>query len=164
VRKCIFALPLPTDIQDYFSRFPFAEIASQDGRSRLKFCTHAYEFPAEDSGSDADWQRNVFHLTIPSIRVEINEVIFTGHGLAFFLDELRALSTRRKPQIDFEPLEPYFGLAFSLIPKEKIAVKGRVQYPVGYGARLQFEFETDLTHLDKFIHGIEAILKNFPPR
>jgi hypothetical protein len=149
---------------DYLSDFPAAEIASRDGRSRLKFCTYAYEFPAEQSGSDADWQRNVFHLTLPSIRVEINEVIFTGHGLAYFLDELRALSTQRKPEIDFEPMEPYFGLAFSFISVKKIAVKGRVQYPVGYGARLQFEFETDLTNVDKFICGIETILKRFPPR
>jgi len=151
-------------IRDYFLEFPVAEIASQDGRSLLKFCAYAYEFPAEKSGYDADWHRNFFHLTLPSIRVEINEVIFTGHGLAYFLDELRALSTQRKPEIEFEPMEPYFGLAFSFTAMKSIAVKGRVQYPVGYGARLHFKFETDLTHVDKFIHGIEAILKRFPPR
>jgi hypothetical protein len=155
---------MPANIRDYFSEFPSAEIASQDGRSRLKFCTYGYEFPAQQSGSDADWHRNFFHLTIPSIGIEINEVIFTGHGLAYFLDELRALSTLRKYEIDFEPLEPYFGLAFSFTPMKKIAVKGRVQYPVGYGAKLEFEFETDLTYVDQFIHGIEAMLVRFPPR
>src|ERR1700737_4321201 len=95
---------MPANIRDYFSEFPSAEIASQDGRSRLKFCTYGYEFPAQQSGSDADWHRNFFHLTIPSIGIEINEVIFTGHGLAYFLDELRALSTLRKYEIDLKPL------------------------------------------------------------
>jgi hypothetical protein len=47
---------------------------------------------------------------------------------------------------------------------KKIAVKGWLQYPVGYGAKLNFEFETDLTHVDQFIHGIEDILVRFPPR
>jgi hypothetical protein len=89
------------NIRDYFSEFPSAEIASQDGQSRLKFCTYDYEFPAEQSGHDADWHRNYFRLTIPSIRAEIHEVIFTGHGLAYVLDELRALSTGRKPEIGF---------------------------------------------------------------
>ena len=47
---------------------------------------------------------------------------------------------------------------------KKVAVKGRVQYPVGYGAKLDFEFETDLTYVDQFIHGIETILGMFSPR
>lgn len=155
---------MPTNVADYFSEFPFAEISSQDGRSRLKFCTYGYEFPHQKSGSDADWHRNYFHLTVPSIRVEINEVIFTGHGLANLLDELHALSSRRKQEIDFEPLEPYFGMAFSFTQMKKVAIRGWVQYPVGYGAKLYFEFETDLTYIDQFIRGIEAILKRFPPR
>ena len=155
---------MPANIRDYFSEFPSAEITSQDGQSRLKFCTYGYEFPAMQSGSDADWHRNFFHLVIPAIRVEINEVILTGHGLAHFLDELKALSTQRKQEIDFGPLEAYFRLALSFTPMKKIAVKGWVQYPVGYGAKLEFEFVTDLTYVDQFISGIEAILVKFPPR
>jgi hypothetical protein len=47
---------------------------------------------------------------------------------------------------------------------KKVLVKGYFQYPVGIGAKLNFEFETDLTYIDKFIEGIQDVLKEFPSR
>ncbi len=150
--------------QDYFSRFPFAEIRSQDRKSRLKLCSYGYGYPEEKTGSDADWHRNYLTLTLPGFRAEIDEVILDGRGLAVLLGELREFSRLQRDKIEFEALEPYFGLSFQFNPIKNVIVSGYVQYPVGYGPKLSFEFETDLTYVDKFTEGIQEILKEFPPR
>ncbi|WP_443146796.1 WapI family immunity protein [Paenisporosarcina sp. TG-14] len=46
--------------------------------------------------------------------------------------------------------------------RKKINVSGYVQYPVGHGSELKFEFETDLTYVEKFLSGLKKILKEFP--
>jgi hypothetical protein len=150
--------------QDYFSRFPFAELRSQDGRSHLKLCSYGYGYPEEKTGNDADWHRNYLILTLPGFRAEIDEVILDGRGLAVLLGELREFSRVQGGTIEFETLEPYLGLSFQFEPTKNVIVSGYVQYPVGHGPKLSFEFGTDLTYVDKFTEGIQEILKEFPPR
>ena len=148
--------------EEYFANFPCAELCSQDGTSRLRLCSYGYEFPDTTRGSDADWHRNYIALSLPGFRVEINEACLEGRLLTFVVNDLRAFSALRQTRVDFKPTEPYFGLSFSLAPMKKVMVEGYVQYPVGIGAKLNFAFETDLTYLDKFIEGLQAILAHFP--
>jgi hypothetical protein len=149
---------------EYFSTFPSAEIRSADGGSSLKICTYSYAYPVADNEWDADWHRNYLQFVAPSFRAEIDEVILNGHELNAYLHELREFSALKRLTIDFEPMEPYFELSFALDSRKKVIVHGNVQYPAGYGTKLEFEFETDLTYVDRFANGIESILKDFPPR
>jgi hypothetical protein len=149
-------------LNNYFSKFPFAELRSQDGASCFKISTYSYAYPDADNEYDADWHRNYLLLTIPAFRAEIDEVILEGRLLSYYLDQLREFSALRKDKVEFEPTEPYFGLSLSLNSRKKVLVNGYVQYPVGIGAKLEFEFETDLTYVDKFITGVESILKQYP--
>jgi hypothetical protein len=151
-------------LNNYFSKFPFAELRSQDGASCFKISTYSYAYPDADNEYDADWHQNYLLLTIPAFRAEINEIIINGCFLSNCLEQLREFSTLGKSKIEIEPLEPYFGLFFSFNARKNVIINGYIQYPIGNGATLEFEFETDLTYVDKFIHGIESILKQFPAK
>ena len=95
----------------YFTNFPFAELRSQDGLSRLCFCSHGYEFPSIQKGDDADWHKNYFMLTLPAFRSEINTVIYQGRDINLLIKELREFSNLRKENVSFEPIEhPRMGV------------------------------------------------------
>ncbi|WP_394141144.1 hypothetical protein [Cytobacillus oceanisediminis] len=81
---------------DYFSHFPFAELRSQDGMSSFKICSYNYAYPQADNVDDGDWHRNYITLTIPAFKAEIDEVIFEGRLINFFLQELRSFSALQK--------------------------------------------------------------------
>lgn len=149
---------------DYFSQFPYAQLRSQDGMTSFKICTYNYAYPQADTTDDADWHRNYLIITIPAFKAEIDEVILEGNLIKYYIEELRAFSDLQKKEVIFEPTEPYFGLTLSFLSKRRknVGVEGYVQYPVGTGAVLQFEFETDLTYVDEFIKGLETIVTKFP--
>jgi hypothetical protein len=88
----------------------------------------------------------------------------SGRGLAVLLGELREFSRLQRGNIEFEALELYFGLSFQFTPVKNVIVSGYVQYPVGHGPKLSFEFETDLAYVEKSTEGIQEILKEYPPR
>lgn len=113
---------------------------------------------------NADWHRNLLYCTIPSFRAEIDEIILDGHVLTYHLKQLHEFVALERATVEFEPTEPYFDLELSLDSRKKVLVKGHIQYPAGWGAELRFEFETDLTHVDHFVNGIESILREFPAK
>lgn len=148
---------------NYFSKYPYAELNSQDGLFCFKICTYNYAYPNADNEHDADWHRNYLYLTIPAFRVEINEVMLEGRVLEYYLHEFEKFLALKKKEVIFEPTESYFGLTFSLKKfRKKVNVNGYVQYPVGHGSELQFEFETDLTYIEKFVNGLKEIIRHFP--
>jgi hypothetical protein len=151
--------------KDYFSRFPFAELSSQDGNSKIKFCSHGYQFPEEKTGYDADWQRSYLYLSIPCFRAEIDEPMFEGTSLQIFLNELQNLSALKINRVEFKPTEPYIDLKFTLNSRKKVDIKGSIwNVKLECDATLEFEFETDLTFIDIFISGLKNILAVYPPR
>lgn len=150
--------------EKYICDSPYAELNSRDEMCSLKIYTYNYEFPEITKGCDADWQQNYFRLMIPSFTVEINEVILESSLLKHFLTELQEFSVQKRREVNLSPTEPYFRLSFSFSSSKQVDVKGWVQYPVGYGARLEFMFETDLLKLNRFKEGIQEILLKYPPR
>lgn len=149
---------------EYFSKFPFAELRSDDGRSSLKICTYNYAYPNAEDEYDADWHRNYLLCSLPSFRAEIDEIILDGHILNYYVEKLREFVALKLSSVEFSPTEPYFELDLILDSRKKVLVKGVVQYPAGWGAELSFEFETDLTHVDYFVNGLESILREFPAK
>ncbi|PWA09020.1 hypothetical protein DCC39_13715 [Pueribacillus theae] len=149
---------------DYFSQFPHAHLVSKDGTASFKICTYNYAYPEADNIYDADWHRNYLIFTLPAFKAEIDEIMLEGNLLTYYIEELRAFTALKINEVFFEPTEPYFGLTFSFLSKRKkrIGVEGYVQYPVGIGAVLQFEFETGVTDVVRFINGLEDILAAFP--
>ncbi|MBY6036686.1 hypothetical protein KUV80_08480 [Fictibacillus nanhaiensis] len=148
--------------KDYYLDFPFAELKSQDGSFSLKIYSYDYAYPHAIHKFDRDWHKNHLILSMPAFKAEIDEVMFEGTLLEYFIEELVAFSALKKKEVNIKPTEPYFGLTFSVDKRKKVNVNGYVQYPVGWGAELQFEIETDLTYVDEFIRGLKSILKNFP--
>jgi hypothetical protein len=112
---------------------------------------------------DRDWHINHLLLTLPAFKEEIDDIILEGHLIKTFIKDLLSFSALLEKEVTFEPTEPYFGLTFRFMSQRKmIEVDGYVQYPVGTGAVLKFEMETDLTYIDQFINGLENMLKTFP--
>jgi len=99
----------------------------------------------------------VVTLNLSGFKVEIEDTIIQGMYINQVIKELRDFSDLKIEEADFTPLEPVFELFFSFSSLKKVVVKGNVNYPVGVGATLDFEFETDLTYMDKFIEGLKLI-------
>lgn len=151
-------------LHEYFSKYPYAELESQDGLTRFRICTYSYAYPEITTDYDADWHRNFLSISLPAFCVEIDETIFQGEQLEISIAELKEFTSLKKPVVTVEPLESFFSLEFSFNSKMNVIVKGIAEYPLGWGARLEYEFETDLTYVDKFISGLECILGAFPVR
>src|ERR1700737_980672 len=54
--------------EDYFINYPYAQLGSQDGLARLRFCTYSYELPRPDL------HRNFIQLMLPSFKVELDDL------------------------------------------------------------------------------------------
>jgi hypothetical protein len=143
---------------------PSCELGSQDGKFHLKIWSYAYEFPEIKSGSDADWHRNFIQIKADVFSASFDEVCLNGELLEAVLKEVEEFSALKRDSVTFEPLEPYFSLKLSFNSRKNVIVSGIVQHPVGTGPELKFEFESDLSFVDKFSSGIKAILKSFPVR
>ncbi|MCO7124363.1 hypothetical protein NIE88_01020 [Sporolactobacillus shoreicorticis] len=147
----------------YFSKFPCAQLRSQDGRTVLSICSYGYAYPNANDPYDRDWHKNYLLLMLPGFKAEIDEIILEGHSLRNWINELRAFSALKTEKIFFEPTDPYFSLTFRFLSRRKnVCAEGYVQYPIADGAVLRFELETDLTFIDSFIAGLETILHVFP--
>lgn len=150
---------------EYFSKHPFTELRSQDGKSKIKFCTYGYAFPDATNPYDADWHKNFLYIKLPSFQVKIDEIILEGRLLQYYQRELVKFSNLTINKVSLEPTESFFGLHLSFDSRKNVVVTGFAEYPLGeYGAMLEFNFLTDLTFIDKYILGILGILKKFPPR
>ncbi|WP_100371835.1 WapI family immunity protein [Bacillus sp. FJAT-45037] len=147
-----------------FRDYPYAELNSQDDLYCFKICTYNYAYPKADNRSDADWHRNYLYFTLPGFRVEVNEIILEGQFVQFIIKELEQFSLQKKENVVIEPTEPFFGFTLSLRGPNKVNVEGYIQYPVGQGTELIFEFETDLKNVNKFLTGLKAIEREYPSR
>jgi hypothetical protein len=148
---------------DCFSQFPYARLSSQDSLFSFKICSYGYAYPQAVDPYDRDWHKNHLLLTLPAFKAEIDDIILEGHLIKTIIKDWLSFSALLEKEVTFEPTEPYFGLTFRFMSQRKmIEVDGYVQYPVGTGAVLKFETETDLTYIDQFINGLENMLKTFP--
>ncbi len=145
-------------------KFPYAEMASKDGLSVFKLYTYGYEYPNEEKGDDADWQQNSILLIIPGFKAEFEKVIFQGTLLEHYANELKKFLLFEKNEVNVEPTESYCGFKFAYDSLKQIHVKGYIQYPLGWGATLTFEFVTDAELIEFFVKGIIDILSHYPPR
>ncbi|MDY7224636.1 hypothetical protein P4475_11420 [Halalkalibacterium halodurans] len=144
--------------------FPFAELMSQDGLHCFRIGSYGYAYPEADNEYDADWHRNPLSFTLPGFKVAFDEIILSGGVVEDFVAELKQFRALAINEAVFDPIEPFFQLTFSFNQLKKVVVSGYVEYPVGEGAQLQFEFETDLTYVDQFAAGLKEMLQRFPVR
>lgn len=151
-------------LHEYLNKYPYAELVSQDGLTRFSICTYRYAYPEITTDYDADWHRNLLSISLPAFCVEIDEAIFQGEGIEICIAELKEFTCFKKSVVIVEPIESFFSLEFSFNAKKNVMVKGSAEYPLGWGSRLEYQFETDLSYVDKFISGLEHILGVFPVR
>ncbi|HBL49447.1 MAG TPA: hypothetical protein DHD79_03520 [Firmicutes bacterium] len=75
------------------------------------------------------------------------------------------MSALEKNHVKFWPTEPYVRLNLTLDSRKKIGVEGTVwNMNSQHDATLNFKFATNLTCLDIFAKGIQAIVERFPRR
>jgi len=150
--------------QKYFSQFPTAQIQSNDELTTFRICTYNYAYPNATNTDDADWHRNYVELRFSDFTFKIDEVILEGNTITYYINELRSLINLQNHKVHFEPTEPYFELNFEHGPEEsgKVKVKGFVQASVEEGPNVNFEFETSIPLVIKFVQGLEGILKSYP--
>lgn len=146
------------------NEYPFARLSSHDGEYVFCLYTYGYAYPDADNDYDADWQKNLITVNIPAFKVEIEETILEGSILKHYIDELQKFSKLIKDKVDFVPTESYFSISFSFNSRKNVQIKVEIEYPLGWGARLEFDFETDLTYIDKFIDGLQEIYAKFPSK
>lgn len=138
--------------------FPYAELMSQDGLHCFRIGSYGYAYPEADNEFDADWHRNHLSFTLPGFKVVFDEIILSGGVVEDYLTELEQFRALAINEVVFAPMEPVFELTFSFNRLKKVVVGGYVEYPIGGGAQLQFEFETDLTYVDQFAAGLKEML------
>lgn len=145
-----------------FANYPTAELSSQDGTHCLRLATYSFAYPDADDPFDRDWHRNLFSLTLPAFTASIDDIMIEGTETMAFLKGLQSFLSKKQKEVSFAPTEPYLELNFEL-KRKIILVTGAVQFPAGCGARLDFEFETDMDKTEWFATGLENILQQFPP-
>lgn len=155
-------ITIMTDQSYYFSIYPYAVLQSQDGLFCFKICTYDYAYPDANYTYDADWHRNYLYATMPAFKAEINDIMLEGQLVSHYINNLEKFLNLQTKEVLFAPTEPFFELTFSLNERKKVDVHGYIQYPVGTGSELQFEFETDITYIEIFHRGLQAIINKFP--
>jgi len=104
-------------------------------------------------------------LTLPSFRHEINEAIYVGNHIVWCIKELHKFLDCEIKKVSFEPYEPYFGINLSLKARKRVIVKGFAGNPdIRNGPKLKYEFESDISIIDKFTKGLESIIAKYPTR
>jgi hypothetical protein len=90
--------------------------------------------------------------------------MFEGSYMCRCIDELTRFSKYEIDRVFVEPLESYFSLEFTFDSVKKVNVSAIIEYPLDRGARLEFNFLTDITYIDQFITGLRLIIDEYPPR
>lgn len=142
--------------------FPFAELKS-DNEHEIKLTSYGYQHNNEESGWDADWQVVGVTIRVPGFSGKMN-TSFAGNEIQVLMSDLNQFNQVKLRQVSFEPMEPWLVLEFTFGRRHQVCVKGVTEYPLGYGSKLMFEFETDLSFIDRFIHGLKRILEKYPSR
>jgi hypothetical protein len=86
---------------DCFSKFPYAQLSSQDGLFSFKICSYGYAYPQADEPYDRDWHKNHLLLTLLAFKAEIYDIILEGHLIKTFIKHLRSFSYLQEPEVAF---------------------------------------------------------------
>lgn len=149
--------------EEIYKHFPYAELESSDGKSRIRICTYSYEFPDTEIGSDADWQLNLISVDTQETKADLSEPVIEGTVLEFLLYETIEFAELKASELIFRFTEPDFSFIMrnENMAESCIEVKGEM---FKRDDHIYFEFKTDLKSINIFINGIRRILERFPPR
>ena len=70
---------------DCLKDYPYAKLTSQDRLFHFKICFYYYTYSEPEDEHDADWHITYLYLTIPAFKVEINDVMFEGRLIEYFI-------------------------------------------------------------------------------
>ncbi|MDN7246213.1 WapI family immunity protein [Planococcus shenhongbingii] len=110
---------------------------------------------------DANWVASIIHLEIPGYVVHFEADLRTDE-LKEFVDGLRDMNERLHGTAILKNLDNYIHLTGSMNPLGKISWILETLYPVGTGAQLSCDFESDQSYLRILIDELDAVLEAFP--
>lgn len=110
---------------------------------------------------DGNWIDSNIKVVIPGYSVHFPAHLRTDE-LRDFLYELKSMNRTLKGSAVLNNLDHYIHIESEINNLGHINWKGETCYPAGYGARLNFEFQSNQSYLHKIIKELEAILEIYP--
>ncbi|WP_046173624.1 WapI family immunity protein [Domibacillus indicus] len=110
---------------------------------------------------DSNWMRSQLRIEIPGYLVHFEAALRTDE-LSDFLQQLKKMNEKLKGAASFSAMDGWMDIECSMNALGGLNWQVETCYPAGYGAVLQFEFESDQSYLNSLIKELEAVLAVFP--
>lgn len=118
-------------------------------------------YPDTTNYWDINWIDSKINVDIPGYVVEFHASLRTDE-LSDFLNELQLLNKNLKGNATLNNLDKYIHFECEMDRLGKMKWSGETCYPAGFGAVLNFEFNSDQSYLERLIKELEAVLSVFP--
>lgn len=110
---------------------------------------------------DGNWINSKINIEIPGYLARFNANLRTDE-LMTFLNQLKRMDNQMKGKAILENIEDFISLKGEMNGLGNITWTGETCYPLGTGAILNFEFESDQSFLRNLTKELEEILDRFP--
>ena len=110
---------------------------------------------------DKNWILTHIELLIPGYKVSFNGDMQTT-DIDRFLKETKQIYEKISGNTELTTLENPIHLVGKMTKTGKICWNGKTVYPIGFGAMLEFEFESDQSYLPVLIAELEKVLNVYP--
>ncbi|WP_165996194.1 hypothetical protein [Bacillus sp. Cs-700] len=110
---------------------------------------------------DGNWIFSIINIEIPGYSVEFPASLRTDEIFSF-MEELKNLDETLKGKASFKNMEDFIVLEAEVDLTGKVMWTGETCYPLGTGAVLKFDFESDQSYLKYIIKELKAILEEIP--
>lgn len=118
-------------------------------------------YPNSTDYWDANWVNATIKIEIPGYKVSFNADLRTDE-LRKFLNDLKSIRQSLRGKASLTNLDGYLEFEGEIDKFGKIKWNAETCYPAGYGAVLEFEFESDQTYLNTLIKELDDIITHFP--
>lgn len=133
------------------------------GGELLKVTVTGYTHPDTVDYWDGNWLSCHLNLWLNGFRADFPFDLRIDE-MERFLKQLEQLHTSLKGNAALDSMEGILKLNVSGGKTGRLAWEGKLVYPSGTGAVLEFEYESDQTYLSRLIQELKAILKRYPVR
>jgi len=140
-----------------------AEFEVRGDGALIRVSILGYERPDAQDYDDGNWLNATARIAISGFRAEFPYAAYAP-DLAGFLDELSALYSSMIGTASYHSLEEDFILGGRIDELGGIEWNCVAHHPHGMGAKLEFRFTSDQSHLPDLISQLTDVLSKYPVR
>lgn len=115
-------------------------------------------YPHADNADDADWLNAIVRIDTQGFSARFSAYIGMSDVMSLRAQTSKA-DKKLKGSIKFEPLEPHLKFTGTFDPLGHLEWDVFAQHPVGDGATLEFNFESDQTMLRPLVAELDEIIE-----